>query len=248
MYAKYACGQTVRESERDRKWKSSVYSAKDLFTLRQEEDGHPRVICAEQWAASAPEGIADPKIYSQKTHCKAQALPEHSAIRISLNRTAACATAMVTGEKARGRAGGHIIHNYLQQNSSLADDLIKINRWQREMQINYREGHSGFSGNCLTFALMWHHSPSAPIETSFTPLLAIKSRALLTLEILWTLILPLSGLAKRSPGQETHFQLQKNIFWLAKTHDILQKQCNVILILHSELHLQIDLQLWFPSA
>lgn len=111
-------GQTVRESERDRKWKSSVYSAKDLFTLRWEEGGHPQVICAEQWAASAPEGIADPKIYSQKMHCKAQALPEHLAIRISLNRTAACATAMVTGEKARGRAGGHIIHNYLQQNSS----------------------------------------------------------------------------------------------------------------------------------
>lgn len=43
-------------------------------------------------------------------------------------------------------------------------------------------------------------SPSAPMETSFTPLLAMKSSALLTLEILWTLILPRSGLARRSPG------------------------------------------------
>lgn len=43
------------------------------------------------------------------------------------------------------------------------------------------------------------HSPSAPMDTSLTPLLAMKSRALLTLEILCTLILPLSGLAKRSP-------------------------------------------------
>lgn len=44
------------------------------------------------------------------------------------------------------------------------------------------------------------HSPSAPMDTSLTPLLAMKSRALLTLEILCTLILPLSGLAKRSPA------------------------------------------------
>lgn len=43
------------------------------------------------------------------------------------------------------------------------------------------------------------HSPSAPMDTNLTPLLAMKSRALLTLEILCTLILPLSGLAKRSP-------------------------------------------------
>lgn len=43
------------------------------------------------------------------------------------------------------------------------------------------------------------YSPSAPMDTSLTPLLAMKSRALLTLEILCTLILPLSGLAKRSP-------------------------------------------------
>lgn len=41
--------------------------------------------------------------------------------------------------------------------------------------------------------------PSAPMDTSLTPLLAMKSRALLTLEILCTLILPLSGLARRSP-------------------------------------------------
>lgn len=45
-------------------------------------------------------------------------------------------------------------------------------------------------------------SPSAPMETSLTPLLAMKSRALLTLEILWTLIFPRSGLARRSPAHK----------------------------------------------
>lgn len=43
------------------------------------------------------------------------------------------------------------------------------------------------------------------METSLTPLLAMKSSALLTLEILWTLILPRSGLAKRSPGDGGFF-------------------------------------------
>lgn len=43
------------------------------------------------------------------------------------------------------------------------------------------------------------YSPSAPMDTSLTPLLAMKSRALLTLEILCTRILPRSGLARRSP-------------------------------------------------
>lgn len=98
--------------EKMRVWdpQSSVYSAKDLFTLRWEEDGHPRVICAEQWAASAPEGIADPKIHSEKTHCKAQPSLEHSGIRISLNSTAARSTAMVT--RGRGRTSGYTIHDY----------------------------------------------------------------------------------------------------------------------------------------
>ena len=41
--------------------------------------------------------------------------------------------------------------------------------------------------------------PSAPMETSLTPLLAIKSRALLTLAILWKRILPRSGLGSVSP-------------------------------------------------
>lgn len=45
-------------------------------------------------------------------------------------------------------------------------------------------------------------SPSAPMETSLTPLLAMKSRALFTLLILCTLILPRSGLGNRSP--ESH--------------------------------------------
>lgn len=42
-------------------------------------------------------------------------------------------------------------------------------------------------------------SPSAPMETSLTPLLAMKSSALFTLLILCTLILPRSGLGNRSP-------------------------------------------------
>lgn len=41
--------------------------------------------------------------------------------------------------------------------------------------------------------------PSAPIDTNFTPLLAMKSRALLTLAILWKRILPLSGFGNVSP-------------------------------------------------
>ena len=36
-----------REIERERE-RESVYSAKELFTRRWEEDGHPQVICAEQ--------------------------------------------------------------------------------------------------------------------------------------------------------------------------------------------------------
>lgn len=46
----------------------------------------------------------------------------------------------------------------------------------------------------------WRHSPSAPMDTSLTPLPAMKSSALFTLEILCTFILPRSGLARRSPG------------------------------------------------
>lgn len=42
-------------------------------------------------------------------------------------------------------------------------------------------------------------SPSAPMETSLTPLLAMKSSALFTLLILCTRILPRSGLGNRSP-------------------------------------------------
>ena len=42
-------------------------------------------------------------------------------------------------------------------------------------------------------------APSAPMETSLTPLLAMKSRALLTLAILWKRILPRSGLGSVSP-------------------------------------------------
>lgn len=38
------------------------------------------------------------------------------------------------------------------------------------------------------------------METSFTPLLVMKSKALLTFAILWNLIFPLSGFANRSPA------------------------------------------------
>lgn len=41
--------------------------------------------------------------------------------------------------------------------------------------------------------------PSAPMDTSFTPLLVMYSSALLTLAILWKRIFPLSGLGSRSP-------------------------------------------------
>lgn len=44
-----------------------------------------------------------------------------------------------------------------------------------------------------------HVIPSAPIDTNFTPLLAMKSRALFTLAILWKRILPLSGFGNVSP-------------------------------------------------
>lgn len=44
-----------------------------------------------------------------------------------------------------------------------------------------------------------------------TPLLAMKSRALFTLLILWTLILPLSGLGNRSPANtQTHTNREKS--------------------------------------
>lgn len=38
------------------------------------------------------------------------------------------------------------------------------------------------------------------METNFTPLLVMKSKALLTLAILWNRIFPLSGLGNLSPG------------------------------------------------
>lgn len=51
--------------------------------------------------------------------------------------------------------------------------------------------------------------PSAPIETNLTPLLAMKSRALFTLLILWTLILPRSGLGNLSPACIKHTQKKR---------------------------------------
>lgn len=63
---------------------------------------------------------------------------------------------------------------------------------------------------CMLQSLRWteedRDSPSAPMDTSFTPLLQMKSRALFTLAILWKRILPLSGLGSRSPviGWQVH--------------------------------------------
>lgn len=58
---------------------------------------------------------------------------------------------------------------------------------------------------------MWLCLPSAPIETSLTPLLVMKSKALLTLLILWTLILPRSGLGSRSPADvNMHKHIHRN--------------------------------------
>ena len=47
--------------------------------------------------------------------------------------------------------------------------------------------------------LLLLHAPSAPMDTNLTPLLAMKSNALLTLAILWNLILPRSGFWSVSP-------------------------------------------------
>lgn len=49
------------------------------------------------------------------------------------------------------------------------------------------------------YIMFTNYVPSAPMDTSLTPLLAMKSSALLTLAILWNLILPRSGLGSVSP-------------------------------------------------
>lgn len=57
-------------------------------------------------------------------------------------------------------------------------------------------------------------SPSAPIDTSLTPLLQMKSSALFTLAILWKRILPLSGLGSLSPNgqkEDSNNILQTNV-------------------------------------
>lgn len=65
------------------------------------------------------------------------------------------------------------------------------NRYQQEEKI--------IEGKLLVRAGL---SPSAPIDTSLTPLLQMKSRALFTLAILWKRILPLSGLGSLSPERQ----------------------------------------------
>ncbi len=61
----------------------------------------------------------------------------------------------------------------------------------------------------------WYLSPSAPMDTSFTPLLVMYSRALFTLAILWKRIFPLSGLGSLSPeGQQIRSnQIKSNHFY-----------------------------------
>lgn len=56
------------------------------------------------------------------------------------------------------------------------------------------------------------NKPSAPIETNLTPLLAMKSKALFTLAILWKRILPLSGLGRVSPDITSSSSISFNPF------------------------------------
>lgn len=131
-------------------------------------------------------------LLTKKLHCKAQPALEHSGIWISYECTAASGIAMVTSErKNQGLHKPHTTKMKWNQLVAICNVTIlregQMVRWMHDLHI---------------MAQLWHHSPSAPMDTSFTPLLAIKSSALLTFEILWTLILPLSGLAKRSPEQE----------------------------------------------
>jgi hypothetical protein len=60
---------------------------------------------------------------------------------------------------------------------------------------------------CLRIILL------APIDTNFTPLLAMKSRALLTLVILWKRILPLSGFGSVSPEITSKSNISLRPLW-----------------------------------
>lgn len=120
---------------------------------------------------------------------------------------AASGIAMVTSErKNQGLHKPRTTKMKWNQLAAICDVTIlregQMARWMHDLHI---------------MAQLWHHSPSAPMDTSFTPLLAIKSSALLTFEILWTLILPLSGLAKRSPEQEEADRL----VWLGYWYSII---------------------------
>ena len=112
----------LRKGKKDKKRDSeitreqSIYSANDLFIPWREEDGHLQVICAEQWAALAPEGNCWSWDLLSENALKAQALPEDWGIRISLKCTAASSSTMVTREG--GSVATLYIRNYLQVNRS----------------------------------------------------------------------------------------------------------------------------------
>ena len=71
---------------------------------------------------------------------------------------------------------------------------IKFHTFFRE--IDCTKKNSNKNNNALLLSL---YAPSAPMDTNLTPLLAMKSKALLTLAILWNLILPRSGFWSVSP-------------------------------------------------
>lgn len=87
---------------------------------------------------------------------------------------------------------GHNFPNTRTQTCTSLQICCGIFIWQENI-FKYRSEYTVW---CAEFV------PSAPMDTSLTPLLAMKSSALLTLLILWTLILPLSGLGNLSPAQK----------------------------------------------
>lgn len=80
--------------------------------------------------------------------------------------------------------------------------LLKIVKYAIPLECDKKQQHRleyNASIMQVKFCNEGGRSPSAPIDTSLTPLLQMKSRALFTLAILWKRILPLSGLGSLSP-------------------------------------------------
>lgn len=108
--------------------KGSVYSAKELFTFWWEEDGHPQLICAGQWAASGPEGdcwsLRSPL---EKLHREAQPPPE--TLRNKDLIKAHSSQRHCHGNK---REGYRLHYTYIYNRMAaidLADGLIRIIGW-----------------------------------------------------------------------------------------------------------------------